>query len=70
MTYANSVDPDQSDQGLHCAVPLSILRNNCVRHNLGKKVWNKVLKFKDIYLTALPICFYREKKIYLDPFLM
>ena len=35
VAYANSVDPDQIDQGLHFfAIPLGILRNNCIKSKI------------------------------------
>ena len=42
MVLANSEDADQSTL---FAIPLSILRNNCMKKKtLDKKVWNKVFK--------------------------
>ena len=33
--YANSADPDQSDQGLYFfGIPLSVLINNCIKSKI------------------------------------
>ena len=51
MTYANSADLDQTapegavwSGSTLFAIPLSVLRNNCIMQNLGIKVWNKVFE--------------------------
>ena len=45
LAYENSAEPDQTSLSTLFAIPLSILRNNCMKkQNLGQKVWNKVFK--------------------------
>ena len=51
MAYSNSADPDQTasegavwSESTLFASPLSILRNNCIKSNSGKKLWNKVFE--------------------------
>ena len=52
MTYANSTDPDQTapegavwSGSTLFAIPLSILRNNCIKSKFKAKiVWNKAFK--------------------------
>ena len=52
MAYTNSEDPDQTapegavwSGSTMFEVPLSVLRNNCIKRKLfAKNVWNKVLE--------------------------
>ena len=45
LAYENGAEPDQTSLSTLFAIPLSILRNNCMKkQNLGQKVWNKVFK--------------------------
>ena len=62
MTYANSADPDQTapegavwSGSTLFAVPLSILRNSCIKSKISaRKVWNKVFEI----LGRLPYSYF------------
>ena len=68
MTYANSTDPEGPvlSRSTLFAIPLSSLRNNCIKSKIyAKKVWNRVFIISG-YLPYCLLCIFiifSEKKV-------